>query len=69
MNWQEVVNLLHDVFAYSDVHVVVYTLESHGVQAMSSEGDLEFCAQDEIKRYREEIYLDEKDLETDFTKE
>ena len=42
MNWLDVVELLRDVFAYSDIHVVVYTLESHGVHAMSSEGDLEF---------------------------
>ena len=68
MNWQEVVKLLRDVFAYSDIHVVVYTLESHGVHAMSSEGDPEFYAEDEIERYTEEFYLDEKDLETDFTK-
>ena len=36
MNWQEVVKLLRDVFAYSDIHVVVYTLEIHCVFAMSS---------------------------------
>ena len=69
MNWQEVVKLLRDVFAYSDIHVVVYTLEGHGVHAMSSEGDPEFYAEDEIERYSEEFYLDEKDLETDFTKD
>ena len=28
MNWQEVVKRLCDVFAYSDIHVVVYTLET-----------------------------------------
>ena len=50
MNWQEVVKLLRDAFAYSDVHVVVYSLECHGVHAMSSEGDLEFYAEDEIER-------------------
>ena len=44
MNWHEVVKLLRDVFAYSDIHVVVYTLESHGVHALSSEGDPEFYA-------------------------
>ena len=69
MNWQEVVKLLRDVFAYSDLHVVVYTLESHGVHAMSSEGDPEFYAEDEKERYSEEFYPDEKDLETDFTRD
>ena len=68
MNWQEVVKLLRDVFDYSYIYVVVYTLESHGVRAISSEGDPEFHAEDEIERYNEQFYLDEKDLETDFTK-
>ena len=68
-NWQEFVKLLRDVFACSDIHVVLYTLESHGVHAMSSEGDPEFYAEDEIERYSEEFHLDEKDLETDFTKD
>ena len=67
MNWQDVVKSLRDVFAYSDIHIVVYTLESHGVHALSSEGDPEFYAEDEIERYSEEFYLNEKDLETDFT--
>ena len=69
MNWQEVVKLLRDVFAYSDNHAVVYTLESHGVHAMSSGGDPEFYAEDEIKRYSEDLCLDEKDLETNFTED
>ena len=67
--WQEVVKQLRDVFAFSDIHVVKYTLENHGVHAMSSEGDLEFYAEDEKERYSEKFYLDEKDLETDFTKD
>ena len=68
-NWQEFVKLLRHVFAYSDIHVVVCTLESHGVHAMSSEGEPEFYAEDEIERYSEDFCLDEKDLETDFTKD
>ena len=69
MNWQEVIKLLRDVLAYPDIHVVVYTLESHGVHAMSSEGDPEFYAEDKIDRHNEEFGLDEKDLETDFTRD
>ena len=69
MNWQEVVKLLRDVFAYSDIHVVVCTLECHGVHALSSEGDLEFFAEEEIERFSEEFCLDKKDLETYFTKD
>ena len=68
MNWQDVVKLLRDDFAYSDIHIVVYTLESHGVHALSSEGDPEFYAEDEIERYSEEFHLNEKYLETDFTR-
>ena len=60
MNWLDVVELLRDVFAYSDIHVVVYTLESHGVHAMSSEGDLEFYAHDEKERYSEDSILARK---------
>ena len=69
MNWQDVVKLLRDVFAYSDIHIVVYTLESHGVHALSSEGDPDFYAKDEIERYNEEFHPNEKDLETDFTRD
>ena len=45
MNWQGVVKMLRDVFAYSDIHVAVYTLESHGVDALLSEDDPEFYVQ------------------------
>ena len=62
MNWQDVVKLLRDVFAYSDIHIVVYTLESHGVHALLSEGDPEFYAEDEIERYSEEVHLNVKIL-------
>ena len=55
MNWQEVVKLLRDIFAYADVQIVVYTLEENGVQSLSAEGDAEFYADDEIERYSEEI--------------
>ena len=69
MNWQEVVKLLRDVFAYSNIRIVVYTLEENGVHALSSEGDADFYAEDEIERYSEEFYLNDKDLETDFTRD
>ena len=47
MNWQEVVKLLRDIFAYADVHIVVYTLEENGVHALSAEKDAEFYADNE----------------------
>ena len=69
MNWQEVVKLLRDNFAYSNIRIVVYILEENGVHALSSEGDPDFYAEDEIERYREDFYLNDKDLETDFTRD
>ena len=36
MNWQEVVKLLRDIFAYAALQVVVYTLEEMGVHALSA---------------------------------
>ena len=69
MNWQEVVKLLRDIFAYAYVHLVVYTLEENGVHALSAEGDAEFYADDEIERYSEEFLLENRGLETDFTKD
>ena len=69
MNWQEVVKLLRDIFAYADVQIVVYTLEENGVHALSAEGDTEFYADDEIERYSEEFLLENRESETDFTKD
>ena len=66
MNWQEVVKLLRVIFAYSNIRIVVYTLEENGVHALSSEGDPDFFAEDEIERYSQDFYLNDKDLETDF---
>ena len=69
MNWQEVVKLLRDIFAYADVQIAVYTLEENGVHALSAEGDADFYADDEIERYSEEFLLENRELETDFTKD
>ena len=69
MNWQEVVKLLRDIFAYADVQLVVYTLEENGVHALSAEGDAEFFADDEIERYSEGFLLENCELKTNFSKE
>ena len=69
MNWQEVVKLLRDIFAYSKIRLVVYTLEENGVHALSSEGEPDFYADDEIERYSEEFYLNDKYLETDLIRD
>ena len=69
MNWQEIVKLLRDIFAYADVQIVVYTLDENGVHALSAEGDADFYADDEIERYSEEFLLENRELETNFTKD
>ena len=68
MNWQELVKLLRDIFAYSNIRIVVYTLDENGVHALSSEGHADFYVEDEIESSSEEFYLNDKDLETDFTR-
>ena len=68
-NWEDVVKLLRDIFAYSDIQIVVYSLDEHTIHAMSAEGDPEFYAEDEIDRYSEEFHLNGRELETDFTSE
>ena len=67
INWQDVVKLLRDVFAYSDIQFVVYSLDEHAIHAMSAEGDPELYAEGEIDRYSEELHLNERELEADFT--
>ena len=67
MNRQDVVKLLRDIFAYSEIQIVVYSLDEHAIHAISAEGDPEFYAEDEVDRYSEEFHLNERDLETDFT--
>ena len=37
LNWQDVVKLLRDILAYSDIQIVVYSLDEHAVHAMSAE--------------------------------
>ena len=66
MNWQDVVKLLRNIFAYSEIQTVVYSLDEHAYHAMSAEEDPDFYAEDEIDRYSEEFHLNERDLETDF---
>ena len=53
MNWQEVVKLLRDIFAYADVQLVVYILEENGLHALSAEGGAEVYSDDEKDRYSE----------------
>ena len=61
--------LLRDIFVYADVQIVVYTFEENGFHAMSAEGDAEFNAGEGIEQYSEEFLLENRELETDFTKD
>ena len=67
MIWQDVVKLLRDIFAYSGIQIVVYSLDEHAIHAMSVETDREIYAKDEIDRYSEEFHLNDRELETNFT--
>ena len=69
INWQEVLKILRDFFAYADVQIVVYTLEEIGVHALLVEGDAKIHAHDEIKRYSEEFFRENLELKTDFTED
>ena len=62
MNWQDVVKLLRNIFASSDIQIVVYSLDEHAIHAMSAEGDPEFYAKNKIDRYSEEFHLNEREL-------
>ena len=53
MNWQDVVKLLRNIFPYSEIQIVFYSLDEHANHSMSAEGDTEFYAEDEIDRYSE----------------
>ena len=46
MNWQEVLKLLRDIFAYANVKIILHTFEENGVHALSVEGHTEFYADD-----------------------
>ena len=69
MNWHDVAKLIRDISAYAAVRIVVYILEESGIHAMSAEGDAEFFAANKIERYSEELFLDNHELETDFSKD
>ena len=43
-------------------------MEENGVHVLSSKGDPDFYAEDEIERYSEEFQLNDKYLERDFTR-
>ena len=68
MNWQEVVKLLRDVFAYADIQIVVYTLNENVVHAMSAEGNANFYADVGKERYSNEVFLGNHELDLDLTK-
>ena len=59
---------LHDIFAYADVRIVVYTLHVNGVPALSK-GDAEIYADDEIERFCEQFLLRHREFETDYTRD
>ena len=61
MNWQDVVKLLRDIFAYSEIQIEVYSLDEQAIHGMSAEGDPECYAEDEIDRYSEDFHLNDRE--------
>ena len=66
-NWQDVIKLLREIFAFSHVQIVVCSLDERAIHAMSAEGDPELYAEDEIYRYSEEFHLNKREWQTDFS--
>ena len=64
VNWQEVVKLLQDIFAYANVKILVNTVEENGVYAKSAESDVGFYAEGKKERYSEKFFLKNRELET-----
>ena len=56
-------------FAYSNIQIMVYSLDEHAIHALSTEGVPEFYAEDEIDQNTEDFHLNERELETDFTRD
>ena len=50
VNCQNVVRLLRNIFAFSEIQIVVYSLDEHAIHAMPALGDPEFYAENEIDR-------------------
>ena len=67
MNWPDVVKLLRNIFAYSNIQILVYSLDEYAIHAMYAEGDPDFYAEDEKDRYSEEFHLNGRELEANFT--
>ena len=67
MNWQDVEKLIRNIFAYSNLQILVYSSDKHAIHAMSVDGDPEFYAKGEIDRCSEEFHLNEREMKTDFT--
>ena len=69
MNWHDLVKPLRDNFVYSSVRLLVYILKENGLHDLSSERHTDSYAEEEIERYSEEFYLNDRDLEKDFTRD
>ena len=67
LNWNEVFRTIQDVFAYSGTQIRIFTQKTMDAFAMTTRGDPDSVAEDEIERYSEEFHLQSKELETDFT--
>ena len=65
--WQDVTQIIQDVFAYSEIQLRIYTRNELDVYAMTTRGDPEYALEDEIQQFSEQFHLKHRELETDFT--
>ena len=67
--WQDVTQIIQDIFAYSEIQLRIYTRNELDVYAMTTRGDPEYALEDEIQHFSEEFHLKHRELETDFTRD
>ena len=60
--WQDVTQIIQEVFAYSEIQLRIYTRNELDVYGMTTRGDPENAIEDEIQQFSEQFQL-----ETDFT--
>ena len=61
LNPQEPVELLPDVLDHSKTQNVLFSFEETGVHAMLPESDPNVQSEDEVERFSENFYLEDKD--------
>ena len=62
LDWNQVVEVIKDVFTYSGIRIIVYTLDEIDTICLSVQGDPEHYLEDKIDKYGEEFHIKHKQL-------